>query len=162
MTLALLVCSILAGTGVWVYMLSLPSAVSPSPIQLGAIAQPQSKTEAQTVAARFMHAFLTHQYSTMWSLLHPQVQATWTNEEQYAHYWNTRFGGYTLHNFTLGTEKTLTSWTNPETMISYTNVEQLSVSLQIDVKVTPKEGLPPEDMHPSQLFQHLPFIVQHV
>ena len=85
MTLTLLVCSILTGTGIWVYMLSLPSVVPPSPIQMGTIAQPQIRSEAEAITTRYMHAFLTHQYSTMWSLLHPQVRATWKNEESFAH-----------------------------------------------------------------------------
>ncbi len=161
--LALLVLGILAATGVGVYMVSLSSGTLPAnSVQAGMPIQPQDKTAAQSVTTRYMHAFMTHQYHSMWSLLHPQVQAIWTNEETFASYWSTRFQEYTLHSFTLGTEKTLSSWTHPETMISYTNVEQLSVSLQLDLKVQQRDGVPPEDIHPSQLFQNLPFIVQHV
>ncbi len=161
--LSLLVLGILTGTGVWVYMLSLPDTTSPPSIQMGMITRPQDKTAAQVVTTQYMHAFLTHQYSIMWSLLHPQVQAVWTNEETFATYWNTRFQDYTLHTFSIGAEKTVSSWTNAETMIAYSHVEQLSVSLQLDLKVQlQRKGVPPEDVHPSSLFQNLPFIVQHV
>ena len=162
-TLSLLVLSILAVTGVWVYMLSLSSGTLPTnSVQIGMPIRLQDKTAAQGVTTHYMHAFMTHQYHIMWSLLHPQVQAVWTNEETFATYWNTRFQEYTLHSFTIGQEKTISSWTNPETMITYSSVEQLSVSLQLDLKVQQRNGVPPEDVHPSQLFQNLPFIVQHV
>lgn len=164
MLLTMLVLGILAATGTWVYMLSLPSGTIPSPIQAGAPVRLQDKAAAQTVTTQYMHAFLTHQYHIMWSLLSPQVQAVWTNEETFATYWNTRFQEYTLHSFTIGAEKTVAYWTNPETMIKYSNVEQLSVSLRLDLKAQAqrKVGVPPEDLHPSQLFQNLPFIVQHI
>jgi peptidoglycan/xylan/chitin deacetylase (PgdA/CDA1 family) len=161
--LSLLVLGILTATGVWVYMLSLPNETLPTnPIQIGMTIRPQDKTAAQNVTTKYMHAFLTHQYHIMWSLLNPQVQRVWTNEETFATYWYTRFQAYTLHTFTLGQEKTLSSWTNPETMIVYSHVEQLSVSLQLDLNVSQKDGVPPEDVRPSLLFQNLPFIVQHV
>ncbi len=157
--LALLVLSILVGTGVLAYSVSFPESTVPPPTQIG---QLPDKKAAQAVTTHYMRAFLEHKYSIMWTLLHPQVQTVWTNEETFASYWNKRFSEYTLHSFTLGTEKTLASWTNPETMIPYTNVEQIAVSLQLDPKTQPGANTPPEDVHPSQLFQSLPFIVQHV
>ncbi len=158
MILSLLVLGILAATGAWVYILSLSSGTLPiNSVQMGMTIRPQDKTAAQTVTTHYMHAFLTHQYHVMWSLLHPQVRATWMNEETFATYWNARFQEYTLHSFTIGQEKTLSSWTNPETMVVYSHVEQLSVSLELDAKVRQRN-----DVHPSQLFQNLPFIVQHV
>ncbi len=163
MMLSLLVLGILAATGVWVYMLSLSSGTLPtSSIQMGMTIRPQDKTVAQSVTTLYMQAFLTQQYHIMWSLLHPQVQKEWKNEETFALYWHTRFQAYILHSFTIGPEKTLSSWTNPETMILYSNVEQFSVSLQLDLKGQQRNGVPPEDVHPNQLFQNLPFVVQHV
>jgi len=161
--LSLLVLGILAATGVAVYMVSLPSGNAPLPVHGGTTTRPQDKAAAQTVTTQYMHAFLTHQYASMWALLHPQVQAVWTNEETFATYWNTRFQAYTLHTFTIGQEKALASWTNPETMVAYSHVEQLAVSLQLNLKVQLQrpDGVPPEVLHPSQLFQNLPFVVQY-
>ncbi len=155
--LALLVLGILAGTGVSVYLVSFPGKSAPPPVQLP---QFQSKTEAQAVTTQYMHAFLGQQYHTMWGSLHPQAQSMWANEATFADYLNNRFQAYTLHSFTLGTEKTLASWTNPETMISYANVEQIAVSLQLDMKAQAQGNVPPENVHPSRLFQNLPFVVQ--
>ncbi len=164
-TLSLLVLGILAATGTWVYMLSLPGDTGKSVVASGiTTTNPQDKAASQNVTTQYMHAFLTHQYSVMWSLLHPQTQAVWTNEETFASYWNIRLQEYTLHDFTIGQAKSLSSWTNPETMTVYSNVQQLPVSLQLDLKVQPRHtnNVPPEYVHPSQLFQNLPFIVQHV
>jgi len=161
--LSLLILGILAATGISVYMISLPVAPLPKPVvSLDTSVNPQQKVASQAVTTQYMHAFLTHQYHAMWSLLHPQVQAVWKNEETFAAYWNTRFQEYTLHNFTVGQAKAVSSWTNPETMIIYHNVEQFSVSLQLDLKVQHTAATPPETVHPSQLYQNIPFVVQQV
>jgi peptidoglycan/xylan/chitin deacetylase (PgdA/CDA1 family) len=115
------------------------------------------------MAQQYMQAFFAHRYDTMWSLLHPQVQALWPNQQAFVNYWNARFQEYTLHTFMVGQGRMLPSWTNPETMQTYSQVAQMPVSLQLDPKVVPQvvDGVPPENLHPSQLFQNLPFIVQH-
>jgi peptidoglycan/xylan/chitin deacetylase (PgdA/CDA1 family) len=114
---------------------------------------------ATTLAQSYLTAFLQGQYSTMWSQLHPDIQATWQNETTFANYWKARIQNYTIQTFTLGTAKASDHWTNPETMVSYNDVEQLSSSLQL-VPKTPLVDQPPENMNPAQLMQNLPFIVQ--
>ncbi len=122
----------------------------------------QDTVAVQALTTQYMHAFLTQQYHTMWDLLHPQVQAVWPGEQAFTTYWQTRFQDYSLHTFTLGQVKWLPTWTNPETMRVYSKVVQIGVSLQLDPKATLTDNVPPEDLHPTKLFQNLPFIVQHV
>lgn len=113
------------------------------------------------IAQRYMHALLTHDYQLMWQSLHPQVRALWPGEEAFATFWQKRFAEYRLQGFTLGRVRTSPYWVNPETMVQYNQVEEVPVSLQLEPRqVTPQ--LPPEDLHPSQVFQNLPFVVQQV
>jgi len=161
--LVALLIGLLTGLGIWGYML-LPMSGSGTnnAANTSTGSRPQDVAASQDIAHQYMRAFFAHHYSTMWSLLHPQVQALWTNQQAFADYWNARFQEYNLHAFIIGQTRMLPSWTNPETMSIYNNVEQIPVSLQLDLKVSPQvvDGVPPENLHPSQLLQNLPFIVQ--
>lgn len=119
---------------------------------------------SKTTAQQYMTALLDHHYSTMWSMLHPQVQAMWPDETAFTSYWRNRFKIYTLQKFVLGNARWLHRWVNPETMIAYKQVLELPVSLQLvpGPAIQQHSLVPPEDMHPGQLFQNLPFIVQRV
>ena len=119
---------------------------------------------AHDVAQRYMTALIGQQYATMWSLLHPQLQAQWSDQQAFATYWKTRFQDYTLQKFTLGKASQRAYWVNPETMNRYDDVEVLPISLQLDWKTPPAqpENMAPQFLHPSQLFQNLPFVVQSV
>jgi peptidoglycan/xylan/chitin deacetylase (PgdA/CDA1 family) len=139
--------------------------ISASVVSRAKIAQhtaPPKISGAQDIAQQFMYAFLQGHYHTMWSLLSPQVQALWPSETTYAIYWETRFRGYTLTGFTQGKMSMLQHWTDPETMIHYTDVVKIPLSLQLAPTFTVKQWpqAPPEDLHPQQVFQNLPFIVQ--
>lgn len=161
--LALLV-GLLTALGIWGYVvLPTSSAGTNNVVSISTSLGPQDATAAQNVAQHYIQAFLAHQYHDMWSQLHPQVQTLWPNEQTFTNYWNTRFQEYNLHTFTVGQARMLPSWTNPETMQVYSNVEQMPVSLRLDLRVSTQvvDGVPPENLHPSQLFQNLPFIVQH-
>jgi peptidoglycan/xylan/chitin deacetylase (PgdA/CDA1 family) len=121
--------------------------------------------DAQEVTAlgqQYMNALLNQQYSIMWSLLHPQVQAAWPDETSFSNYWQRRFQGFTLQNFTLGQAHSLSFWVNPETMTRYNQVEVLPISLQLSAQVPADQisRLPTPDQHASQLFQNLPLIAQ--
>jgi peptidoglycan/xylan/chitin deacetylase (PgdA/CDA1 family) len=122
-----------------------------------------TKLEVQNVAQEYMQALLDHQQSIMWSLLHPQIQAKWSHETAFATFLQNRFKEYTLQGFTLGNVQELSYWMDPETMISYTQLEEIPVSLQLIPRVTPSQGsvLPPEDLHPSQLLQNIPIIMRY-
>ena len=111
-----------------------------------------------------MTALFNHQYATMWTMLHPQVQAVWPGKAAYITYWQTRFQNYTLQRFVLGKARRLQQWVNPETMIAYKQVIELPISLLLEPgQAIQQEPLaPPEDLHPGQVFQNLPFIVQQV
>jgi len=123
----------------------------------------QFHISTQAIASEYMTALLKHQYSVMWPLLDPQVQAIWPNETAFASFWQARFQDYTLQGFVVGKPHLLAHWVNPETMVEYNSVAELPVSLSLQPGPALQQNslLPPEDLHPSQLFQNLPFIVQH-
>jgi peptidoglycan/xylan/chitin deacetylase (PgdA/CDA1 family) len=125
--------------------------------------QEQTNLEIQNVALKFMQALLDQQQIVMWSLLHPQIQSKWPNETAFATFLQNRFKGYTLQGFELGNVQKLSYWVDPETMISYTKLEEIPVSLLLTPRIAPSQGsgFPPEDLHPSQLFQNLPIIMQY-
>ncbi len=122
-------------------------------------------TEQEAVIAqgqRYMTALLQGQYDTMWSMLHPAMQAMWPDETAFAHYWQMRFQGFTLQKFILGKVTPLSSWVDPETMKRYTEVAMMPVSLTLTPQLAP-DGLAPSPgaaQHANQLLQNLPFIVQ--
>ena len=127
--------------------------------------QDASTEDAQEVTAlgqQYMNALLSQQYNIMWLLLHPQVQAMWPNETSFSNYWQVRFRGFMLQNFTLGQAHSLSFWVNPETMVRYNQVEALPISLQLSAQVSANQlsQLPTLDQNPSQLFQNLPLIAQ--
>ena len=88
----------------------------------------------------------------------------WPNQSAYITYWQNRFKGYTLQKFVLGNAHWLHHWVNPETMTAYNQVLELPVSLLLvpGPAILHHPLAPPEDIHPEQLFQNLPFIVQKV
>ncbi len=119
---------------------------------------------AVTTAQQYMTALFNKQYSTMWSLLHPQVQAVWPSETAFTTYWQARFQGYTLQRYVLGKVHWLAHWVNPETMMAYDHVLETPISLLLapGQTVVAAPLAPPEDLHPQSVFQNLPFIVQKV
>lgn len=125
---------------------------------------PAYQTDTQNVAKVYMRALFKRQYSTMWSLLHPQVRAMWPNETAFATFWQHRFHDYILRSFVVGKANWLPHWVNPETMREYDHVLALPVSLVLepDKAVQQQPLAPPEDVHPNKLFQNLPFIIQKV
>src|SRR5690349_15566174 len=121
------------------------------------------QTQVTDISKQYMNALLQQHYAVMWSMLHPQVQAMWPNENAYVTYWKSRFHGYTLQGFSVGNVSQLSFWTTPETMVQYHNVYSLPISLQIQSQFPAAQlvKLAPQFQHPSQLFQHLPLIVQN-
>ncbi|HEY4384968.1 MAG TPA: hypothetical protein VGN34_10890, partial [Ktedonobacteraceae bacterium] len=101
-----------------------PTPTQPSTAQ-------QAQIAADALARSYLKALLQRQYSTMWLQLHPDIQAIWQNETNFDNYWKARFQDYTLQAFTLGVSSPRSEWIDPETMIRYNNVEELTSSLQL-------------------------------
>ena len=123
----------------------------------------QHQAEVAAVAQQYMNAFLGQHYDTMWAMLHPEIQTTWNDQAAFIQFWKTHFQDYTLQNFTTGQAHDLPIWTNPETMLQYTNITEIPVSLQIEIKKMPSQQLAPlapQFLHPSMIFRDLPFILQ--
>jgi hypothetical protein len=163
----LLLAAILAGGIIW--LLNVGSRVTVQVSERAATnhetpVSGEHRAEVQAVAQQYMKAFLKRRYSAVWSLLNPQVQAIWTGEAAFAKFWQLRFYDYTVHGFLLGSIHGLSRWVDPETMRAYTQVILLPISLQIEPKpvLLKQASLPPEDLHPSEVFRDLPFIVQQI
>jgi peptidoglycan/xylan/chitin deacetylase (PgdA/CDA1 family) len=123
----------------------------------------QDAMEVSATARQFTGDLLTHNYADMWSLLDPRKQAQWPGEAAFATFWKGRFQDFTLQGFALGKVRSLSYWVDPETMLTYNNVEEIPVSLQLAPRpITHLLPLPPEDAHPDQIYQNLPFVVQKV
>lgn len=122
-----------------------------------------AQTQVTTIGKQYMGALLQQHYAVLWSMLHPQVQAMWPDKNTYITYWKSRFHDYMLQNFSTGNVSQLSFWINPETMVQYRNVYSLPISLQIQSQFPAAQlvKLAPQFQHPSQLFQHLPLIVQN-
>ncbi|WP_126551475.1 hypothetical protein [Dictyobacter kobayashii] len=92
----------------------------------------QYQSEVTQVGQEYMNALLKQQYTVMWSMLHPDVQKMWPDEQSFASYWQRRFQNFKLRNFSSGQVSDLSSWTNAETMHEYEQVSRLPISLQLD------------------------------
>jgi peptidoglycan/xylan/chitin deacetylase (PgdA/CDA1 family) len=137
----------------------------PSSVQQQALPSRQEQTnlEVQNVAQEYMQALLGQQHIVMWSMLHPQIQAKWPNETAFATFLQNRFKEYILNGFTFGKVQELPFWIDPETMSQYTQLEEIPVSLLLAPRIAPSQNsaIPPEDLHPGQIFQNLPIIMQY-
>ncbi len=132
--------------------------------KLSASAQKEVQALAvQSVARWYMQALLAQKYDDMWLALDPHIRQKWPNEAVFAAFWHTRFQDYTLYGFTLGNVRNWPDWTDPDTMLRYTHLMGLSVSLQLTLRHPPRAGtqLPPENLHPELLFRNLPFVMQY-
>lgn len=174
MLITIILLCVLASIALWVHTL-LASTTNARNIQqlntqaarlqqTNTASQYQDLAQAPVIAQKYMYALLTNDYHTMWTMLQPQVQAQWTDEQTFTSYEKTRFQDYTLQHFTLGKAKAHSLWVNPETMQQFTSVIELPVSLKLILKKTlsSSTALPPQDVHPDRVFQNLPFIIQYV
>ncbi len=159
---------LLAGAGVGVYFAlnssattqHIPIATNPNKTS---VSVDKDQAEVTAIAQQYMHALLGQHYDSMWSMLDPGSQAMWHNEATYANFWKARFQNYTFQKFTTGQAHKLPTWVNPETMMQYTHVDTIPVSLQFELKAIPPKQFPPlapQFLHPSIIFHDLPFIVQ--
>ena len=117
-----------------------------------------------SLGQQYMDALFHQNYAVMWSMLYPQMQVTWANQDAFAHYLQMRFENYTLQSFSLGKVSQLSFWINPETMVEYKNVEVMPISLRLISQLTHEQQaqLAPQFQQPDQLQQNIPFVVQHV
>src|SRR5690242_14496383 len=110
----LVVISILMATGsigLWVYSAFSPGTATSTPKKTVQVAPTQTQSQqASAITNKYMQAFLTRNYATMWTMLHPQMQAMWSNQASFETYWQHRFQDYTLQKFTLGTPNQLENW----------------------------------------------------
>jgi peptidoglycan/xylan/chitin deacetylase (PgdA/CDA1 family) len=160
--------SIVLAAGLYAYPL-FATANSRSNVQILAKQEPKIVTSNpdidafKTIARQYMQAGMQGRFEQNWPLLHPSLQALWPNQKAFTTFWQAHYQNYVLKGFTLGNVSEFPTWTNPETMVQYTNVLRVDVSLQIELKPGLQQAqLPPEVLHPAPLFQNLPLMAEHV
>ena len=114
---------------------SLPSSLpaNPEPIVHAFVPRVGSSYSAAitVLGQQYMDALLHQKYASMWSMLHPQMQAMWPEQKVFASYLQMRFGNYNLQHFSFGAVSQFSTWVNPETMVEYNNVGIMPISLQL-------------------------------
>ncbi len=140
-----------------------PQAQS-KPASYTPISTPTYPTKVASLGQQYMDALLQQKYAVMWSMLHPQVRAAWPDQGTFGRYLQMRFENYILLGFSFGKVSQIPSWTNPETMAEYNDVETMPISLHLVSRLTPQQQaqLAPQFRQPDQLLQNTPFIVQRV
>ena len=133
-----------------------------SDITAASIVPASYQTATKTTAQQYMNAFVHRHFAAMWSLLDPDMQAQWPDETTFARFWQARFQGYTLQHFTIGAARWLPRWVYPETMKEYHDALAVPVSLTLQpgAAINGDPFAPPEDLHPTPLYQNLLLIVR--
>jgi peptidoglycan/xylan/chitin deacetylase (PgdA/CDA1 family) len=161
---------VLVSIGLGAYFILAADKTTPTPTIKSRVMVPEmmpaaetARTQVTDIGKQYMNALLQQHYAAMWSMLQPQVQAMWPGQNAFITYWKSRFHGYELQGFSVGSVSQLSFWTNPETMVQYRNVYSLPISLQIQSQMPTAQlvKLAPQFQHPSQLFQNSPLIVQN-
>lgn len=78
----------------------------------------------------FMAAMLRKNWPAMWSMLAPDAQHLWQNEQDFTHFEQAKFGALILQGYTLGHTTLDHPWLNPDTGFTYDSAITLPVSLQ--------------------------------
>jgi peptidoglycan/xylan/chitin deacetylase (PgdA/CDA1 family) len=85
---------------------------------------------ATHTAHLFMAAMLRKDWPAMWSMLAPDAQRLWRNEEDFTGFEQAKFGPLTLQSYRLGQTTLSHPWLDPDTTLSYNSAITLAVSLQ--------------------------------
>jgi peptidoglycan/xylan/chitin deacetylase (PgdA/CDA1 family) len=104
----------------------------------------------------FMAAMLRKNWPAMWSMLAPDAQQLWQNEQDFTHFEQAKFGALTLQSYSLGQTTLNHPWLDPDTGLTYDSAITLPVSLQ----ATAPAGLltaPSNEELNQGLFQHTLF-----
>ncbi|HEY5005228.1 MAG TPA: polysaccharide deacetylase family protein [Ktedonobacteraceae bacterium] len=158
--------SIVVAGGLSAYLLFFTSTPTPN-VHVLAKQEPQTITNNpdidafKTIANQYMKDGIQGDFAQDWSLLDPSLRTLWPNQQAFTTFWQAHFQNYTLKGFSLGKVSQLPIWVNPETMIQYTNVLKIGISLQIELKPGLSQAqLAPEALHPAQLLQNIPLIAE--
>jgi peptidoglycan/xylan/chitin deacetylase (PgdA/CDA1 family) len=89
-----------------------------------------SALPANSIAPSFMNAMLHKTWPAMWSMLHPDAQAVWQNEQDFVHFEQAKFGSLQLLTYKASAARTQHSWRDPDTTYTYPVAETLTISLQ--------------------------------
>lgn len=128
-----------------------PQAITPG-INLQVHLAPDPTTTAQ----RCMGAFMNKQYDQVWRMMDADAQTFLGTEANFTAFLTHKFGPLSLVSFTVGQAKSFSTWINPDTTQSYSNVVVMPVTL----KIGPSSGIlttPSEQAVEQGLFDNLAF-----
>jgi peptidoglycan/xylan/chitin deacetylase (PgdA/CDA1 family) len=91
---------------------------------------PSAVSLIEGVTQRFMDAMLQKNWSSMWSVLHPDAQRSWQGKRDFIHFEQVKFGPLHLTAYATTSASIHASWRNPDTTLVYAQAATLSVSLQ--------------------------------
>lgn len=104
----------------------------------------------------FMGAMLQKNWPALWSMLAPDAQQTWQNEQDFTNFEQTKFGPLNLQSYTIGQTLISHPWLDPDSTQVYNSAATLTVSLQASAPA----GLltvPSNQALNHGLFQQTPF-----
>lgn len=78
----------------------------------------------------FMQAMLQKNWAAMWSMLAPDSQRLWKDEQDFTHFEQTKFGPLTLQSYTLSQSVKSTPWLDSDTTQVYRSAVTLQIALQ--------------------------------
>ena len=124
---------------------------------LGSLLHPKtvvvrSSTITSTVGL-FMQTMLHKQWPAMWSMLAPDAQHLWQNEDDFTHFEQAKFGALTLGSYTVGQALLSHPWLDPDTTKIYSSAATVQVSLQATAPPGLLTGPSNQALHQG-LFQH--------
>ena len=125
---------------------------------LGALLHPKTRLVRSAAITStvdlFMQTMLQKNWPAMWSMLAPDAQHLWQNEQDFTHFEQAKFGALTLNSYTMVGQAVLSHpWLDPDTTKVYNSAATVQVSLQ----ATAPPGLltgPSDQALNHGLFQH--------
>ena len=102
---------------------------------LGSLLHPKTRVVRSSTITNtvdlFMQIMLQKRWSAMWSMLAPDAQHLWQNEDDFTHFELAKFGALKLYSYTVVGEAVLSHpWLDPDTTKVYNSAATVQVSLQ--------------------------------
>lgn len=111
------------------------SIISPTPSQSAPAALVQSHRKVvhsspiDTATQRFMQAFMSKNWSAIWTMLAPATQNLYSGESDFLHMEQVKFGGVTFTHYKLSPTEMVQPWLDPDTTQVYAQAGVTRVSL---------------------------------
>lgn len=112
--------------------------------------------DPSTTAQHYMDAFMQQNFDQLWSMLHPDAQASWPSEAAFTTFLTRKFGLLSPLSYQIGQPNILSPWIDPDTTQVYNAAAVLPVSLTSGA-ASNVLSTPSAQAVKNGLFQHLAF-----